>query len=402
MDTPARTAEDIIGVVPHTLGYTPHESLVAVIVGTEACGVQTCATTLRIDFTLETAAHILTEGGSWYVDLIRRACAVTGVFLIVYDEEYLNDERTDGWRSLRDGSLSSARREEEDAGVRRGLIGAAIDELAESFAARGIDTLSAWWVGQGRFGRIDESVETSTPLEAAAASACATELIAGGSNPVAGPEELVTRPISADEFAVRREGLTGIWMEIPEAFELISDIYPRLNELRRAGDSSADFELGELMDLETVMAVDAILTEKWSRDALEMILSFDHPDFLPEDVLACVDGGLYERARRVGRAAEAAQEIVGLSRRAPTPRDVLLAIAFFKEYVSVGHPKVRATAYAVIAWFEWSLGGSTMAESYARTSLDLEPKHGLASLIINAVESGFLPRWLMEVRPSPF
>lgn len=401
METPARTAEDIIGVIPHTLGYTPHDSLVAVIVGTEADGVQTCATTLRIDFTLETAAHILTEGGRWYVDLIRRACAVTGVFLIVYDEEYLNEGRTEGWGALRDGPSSSAQRE-EDAGVHRGLIRAAIDELAESFAARGIDTLSAWWVGQGRFGRIDEGVETSTPLDAAAASACATELIAGGSSPVAGPEELITRPISADEFAASREGRTDIWLEIPEAFEIISSVYPRLNQLRRADDSSADFELGALMDLRTVMAVDAILTEKWSRDALEMILSFDHPDFLPEDVLGCVDEGLYEQARRVGRAAEAAQEIVGLSRRAPNPRDVLLGLAFLKEYVSVGHPKVRATAYAVIAWFEWSLGGSTMAESYARMSLDLDPKHGLASLIINAVESGFLPRWLMDFRPSPF
>lgn len=406
METPARTAEDIIGIVPHTLGYTPRDSLVAVIVGTEEGGGASSATTMRTDFSLETAARILAEGGRWYVDLISRACTVTGVFLLVYDEDYVDDDPAGGWGSLFDGPSGSGATAElrayEDAGVHRGLVRAAIDELAETFAARGIDTLSAWWISADQFGRIDESVENSRPLALATASACATELVAGGSNPVAGPEDLIIRPISAAEFSEARAGLIEQWMDIAEAFEIIAGIYPRLNEIRTTTADGAAAQLRELMDLTTVMAVDAILSEKWSRDALEMILSFDHPNFLPKAVLGCEEGGLYERARRFGTAADSAQQLVGLSVRPPAPRDVMLGIAFLKEYVAVGHPKVRATAYAVIAWFEWSLGGSTMAESYARTSLDLEPGHGLAGLIRNAVEAGLLPRWLMERKPSPF
>src|SRR5699024_7161265 len=88
MRTPARSPEDIIGIVPHTLGYTPRNSLVALIVGTDDSGAQASSTTLRIDFSRETAARIIAEGGDWYVDLVLRAGAVSGVFLILYDEDY--------------------------------------------------------------------------------------------------------------------------------------------------------------------------------------------------------------------------------------------------------------------------------------------------------------------------
>src|SRR5699024_10909042 len=62
----------------------------------------------------------------------------------------------------------------EYANVHRGLVHAAIDELATSFTTVGVDTLSAWWVSRERFGRIDEDGYLSTPLIAATASACAT------------------------------------------------------------------------------------------------------------------------------------------------------------------------------------------------------------------------------------
>jgi hypothetical protein len=61
---------------------------------------------------------------------------------------------------------------------------------------------------------------------------------------------------------------------------------PRRDLSAPGGDAGDDESIDEarihdLLDLPTVMAVDALLVEKWSRDALEMILSFDHPDFPP-------------------------------------------------------------------------------------------------------------------------
>src|SRR5699024_4038184 len=88
MRTPARSPEDIIGIVPHTLGYTPRNSLVALIVGTDDSGAQSSSTSLRIDFSRETAARIIAAGGDLYVDLVLRAGTVSGVFLTLYDEAY--------------------------------------------------------------------------------------------------------------------------------------------------------------------------------------------------------------------------------------------------------------------------------------------------------------------------
>ncbi|WP_209324701.1 DUF4192 family protein [Brevibacterium renqingii] len=448
MRTPARSPEDIIGIIPHTLGYTPRNSLVALIVGSEADGTQSCATTLRTDFTRETAAQIIAEGGDGYVDLVSRVCTVTGVFLILYDEDYQpidapGPEGIDPLASEPIGSLTGAAAEDADAEatarsdaesagdssaeavgvdaevgdddaevgddsddeyaeVHRGLVRAAIDELAESFAAGGIDTLSAWWVSRDRFGRIDDGGYDSTPLIAATTSVCATELVAGGSNPAEDPEELVIAPMTAEAFAHSRKGRTDEWMDMDEAFSILADVYPRLEAMRGDDEPFDEGRLHGLMDLPTVMALDALLAEKWSRDALEMILSFDHPDF-PPALLTGFDGRrLCELSRRVGSRPDAARKLVGLSPRSPQPRDVMLSIAFLKTYLPLGHPDVRATAYAVIAWFEWALGGSTMAEIYALAALELDPEHGLARLIAHAVASGFLPRWLADTERTRF
>jgi hypothetical protein len=435
MDTPARSAEDIIGIIPHTLGYTPHDSLVAVIVGTEGGGSQSSSTTLRTDFTRERAAQIIAEGGDSYVRLISRACAVTGVFLVVYDEGYqpmepLPAEAVDtdhagaqaagdpvegdiekeapaeAVDTYQEKTAAEAVAEEgtdaEYAAVHRGLIRAAIDELAECFAAEGIDTLSAWWVSQEQFGRIDDDGYDSTPLIEATTSPCATELIAAGSNPVASAEDLVIAPLSEADFAHSRKGHTEEWMGTDEAFAILVDVYASLEAMRFDDRPFDEARLHALMDLPTVMALDVLLSEKWSRDALEMMLSFDHPDFPPGLVKGLDGPQLCERCRRYSVRNESAQEIVGLSARAPQPRDVMLSIAFLKEYLPLGHPAVRADTYAVIAWFEWALGGSTMAENYALAAREIDPEHGLAKLIVRAVYSGFLPRWLMESERSTF
>src|SRR5699024_1646066 len=186
-----------------------------------------------------------------------------------------------------------------------------------------------------------------------------------------------------------------------EAFSILAEIDPHL-EAMRDDESINEARINALLDLPTVMAVDALLTKKWSRDALEMILSFDHPEFPPAR-LARLDGdGLCALAHRIGRSAEAAQDLAGLSPRAPRPRDILIAVAFFMCVLRVGVPRVRAIAYAVIAWYERALGGATMAENYAQAALELGPAHRLAQLSSHAVVNGLLPRWLTEAQGTRF
>ena len=406
MQTTAKTAEDLIGIIPHTLGYAPRESLVAIIVGTDEHGAQTCETTLRVDFDLETAAQVVREGGEWFSRLITGARIATGVFLVLYDEEYLANDPTSRLDVVKEPAQSPPTQlpdqidwdEENDLQVHRDLVRAAIDEIAVSLDEHGVDTLSAWWVSGDRFGRIDDDGAASTLLEAASTSACATELVAAGSSPAADPQDLVARPASAAEFAAARKGHSDVWLNIEDSFDILSVIYPRLARLCLGEDLIDRGVLTELMTMQTVKAIDAMLVKKWSRDALEMILSFSHPNFRPKDIKKCRSGDLYMRASKYAKSPRAAQAMVGLSPYPPRPRDVQVGIEFLETYISLGHPDVRATAYAVIAWFEWSLGGSTMAEQYAQAGLALQADHSMAKLILEAVELGYLPQWLMSPR----
>ena len=324
----ARTPEDIIGIIL-TLGYTPRRSLVAVVVGTENNGAQTSSTTMRIDFDRESAAQTLSEGGGWYADLIMRACTVTGVFLVLYDDDY------------QPVSAFGSGADAEYAEVHRGLIRAAIDELAITFAARSVDTLSAWWVNQDHFGRIDEDGYDCTPLIEATTSACATELVAGGSNPVADPEDLVISPMPAEAFADSRRGHAEEWMGTDEAFAILADVYPRLEAMRHEEEAIDEARIHDLMDLPTVMAFDTLLVELWSRDALEMILSFDHPDFPPSLVRGLDGNELCTMSRRIVSQARAAQQLVGLIAR-PTSARPSAHHRPARDYLQAGHPQARA------------------------------------------------------------
>ena len=69
-------------------------------------------------------------------------------------------------------------------------------------------------------------------------------------------------------------------MGTDEAFAILADV-PATEAMRHEEEAIDEARIHDLMDLLTVMAFDTLLVELWSRDALEMILSFDHPDFPP-------------------------------------------------------------------------------------------------------------------------
>lgn len=385
MTITVKTPEDIIGIIPHTLGYTPEHSLVAIVSGPDPdTGQPVVLTTLRIDFDRDIAAGFVRDSGQWYAELITDAVPGTGVLLAVFDETYCDADPT----------ASRGR----DQHVHRGYVRAAIDRAAAALARRGVRTLGAWWVSHGRFGRIDSPDDPGRDLERARSSASATEMIVSGSSPRASAADLVVRPASAQaraEFGVDDE---PPMTDMEEAFAVLSIVYPELAEQRRTAEPTSSVATtsghGGCMSPVLVRALDIILGQKWARDALEMILSFDHPCFRPADLQHASIPVLYSKALRYGPDPEAASLLVGLNPKAPRPRDVRVGIEFMKLYLPWGASSVRANAYGVIAWFEWALGGSTQAELNARAALELDPGHRMSSLILHAVSNGLLPQWL--------
>lgn len=383
MTITVKTPEDIIGIIPHTLGYTPERSLVAIVSGPDPdTGQPVVLTTMRIDFDRDVAAAFVRDSGQWYASLITDAVPAAGVLLAAFDDDYC------------DADPAAARG--RDQHVHRGYVRAAIDQAAMALARRGVETLGAWWVSNGRFGRIDSPDDPGSDLERAAASASATEMIASGSSPQPTAADLVVQPASAEaraEFGIDEEPAVS---DMEEAFAVLSIVYPELTERRKAGETGVA-DAGGYMSPVLVRALDVILGQKWARDALEMILSFDHPGFRPADLQLAPIPELYSRALRFGIDPAAATLLVGLNPKAPRPRDVRIGIEFMKLYLPWGAESVRANAYGVIAWFEWALGGSTQAELNARAALEIDRGHRMATLILRAVSNGLLPQWLQSV-----
>ena len=104
-------------------------------------------------------------------------------------------------------------------------------------------------------------------------------------------------------------------------------------------------------------------------------------------------------SRRIVSQTRAAQQLVGLSSRAPRPRDLLLTIALLKDYLQAGHPQAsqhlcRDRLVRMVA------GRVDDGTELCARRIELEAEHGLAELIVSAVNMGCLPRWLTETERS--
>src|SRR5699024_12492229 len=126
--------------------------------------------------------------------------------------------------------------------------------------------------------------------------------------------------MTAEACAHSRGGHTDEWMATEEAFATLAEIYPHLEAMRGDDESINEAQINALLDLPTVMAVDALLAKKWARDALQMTLSFEHPDFPPPRLALLLSDALYALSHRRRRRAEAALHRVSLSTTPPSPR----------------------------------------------------------------------------------
>lgn len=365
----ARTPADLIGVVPHTLGYTPTQSLVFIIVSDQPDGTTVSGVTVRVDFSEIHAMEAIAGNGRHIVDMLLNATDATSVFVIGFTD------------------------------MPPDFLRAAVDAIARTLGDRGVETSGAWQVTGGLFFRLDDPVDPGTPMSQAGASALATQQVANGSNPVESAHNLVTKPKSDDEREAFLDGTDPLSIE--EAFGVIAQIYPQLDDHRRKGEGDMpDFGenalvISTLITPQVVRALDAVLERKWSRDALEMLLAFDHPDFTPDKVRALPKGGLYDRASISGPSQTAAAQMPGLSPHRPDINGLATAIGFIQAYsLWAANAETWATAAAVIAWFHWATGGSSLAEAWSDAALDADPAQTMAELITGAVKAGYLPTWL--------
>lgn len=90
--------------------------------------------------------------------------------------------------------------------------------------------------------------------------------------------------------------------------------------------------------------------------------------------------------------SELAQRMWGEGTRPDADR-LLAALQACRNAAGVAPEESRPGALAACAWLSWALGRLTHAEIYARAACEIEPEHGLATIMLTFVDAGHLPDW---------
>ena len=77
----------------------------------------------------------------------------------------------------------------------------------------------------------------------------------------------------------------------------------------------------------------------------------------------------------------------------PDPERLSAALELVRQVCARMPADQRAGTFATAGWLSWALGRSTHAGRYAGEALDLDPRHGLAEIVMSFVQSAHLPEW---------
>ena len=83
--------------------------------------------------------------------------------------------------------------------------------------------------------------------------------------------------------------------------------------------------------------------------------------------------------------------------RRPDHARLEAALAVARDVAALLPKKQRPGPLSVCAWLSWALGRSTHAHRYARSALAIDPRHGLADIVLAFVQAGHLPEWAFRV-----
>ncbi|MFJ6651538.1 DUF4192 family protein [Microbacterium sp. NPDC091313] len=84
---------------------------------------------------------------------------------------------------------------------------------------------------------------------------------------------------------------------------------------------------------------------------------------------------------------------------APDPDRLARALALTRRVAAAAPRAHRPGVLAAAAWLAWATGRSTHAAAYCARALEIEPDHGLATLVLQMADAAYLPEWVYR-RPG--
>lgn len=343
---PEHLAPELISAVPHLLTYQPTESLVLVSYDHDE-GRITFGPTLRIDFGFDTVA------GATETDLLEPVCALARVSAARYVIPV----------------LFSA---DMDEAVRARWADDPLDDVFDHYA-----------------------VPLALICEALDCTQSFRQLSRANGDPFASFSAATALP----ECDVAVEGVItvtrGEAYDRGELFDAWLAEVLRYAELIESGEQHGLNAL-PTPDPKAVLGLEALCQEKWGRDAVLMLVSFEHSAFLPEDMRQLDPGEFAAYAEAVAPLAEATADLPGLSSRRPNARKSaygMLLLKMMATYVRMEH---LPAVLSMIAWMEWSIGRASFALCFARNALTIDSTCTLARLVSRAVMTPTLPLWAQK------
>jgi hypothetical protein len=76
----------------------------------------------------------------------------------------------------------------------------------------------------------------------------------------------------------------------------------------------------------------------------------------------------------------------------PSPARIERMIRLLK-WLSATLEHSHAGVLALLAWMEWALGKSSVAEVHTKMALAIDPEHGLSEIVQSFITAGHLPAW---------
>jgi hypothetical protein len=367
---------DLIGVIPHILGYRPTESLVLVTGSRGPANRGEVGLTLRFDYGFADAAKLDDEDLDAIAGMIRHSEDAAAVFPIVFSEEIPT-------------ALGLTGEDESDLLFEHFQLPVLL--ICSALIEAGYEVVDPLWTGAGFCGSLtdrtavfDEAVGTAAEVS--------VRMIVDGMTHADDFTSAVSHPpadgqLLADLDRVRREKLSDA-----DLFDAaLSDVL-RLHEL--AHGSSQHIGLDGLPTARGVAGIERMCEQLWSRDCIQMILGFEHPSFRPADLSRLGPREFMSYARPICSSHEAAAGMIGLSPERPDFALTGFSVAYLSRLVPVVSKRHRAAVLAILAWMEWSRARNSFAAHYAACALELDPDYTLAQLMASAVEQGMPPAWM--------
>ena len=143
----------------------------------------------------------------------------------------------------------------------------------------------------------------------------------------------------------------------------------------------------------SVVGCEFMVSEKWKRDALQMMLTGQHAGFSPGILSRISPENFLAYAKELATSDTAVGAMVGFSSQVPKFSVVWRAISYMRTVSSIALPQARADIVAMVAYMEWAVNAKSAAHVDSLYALELDDRNSLARLIARACEAGLEPLW---------